>query len=87
MALKLLLTINPINKMNIQEAEALLNATKLHLEWRQSDLKKLHTKQAELDTKKQELQEQIKEYKEAIDHWTNVIEIMRLKASIPVVNY
>ena len=73
--------------MNIEEAEELLNATKLHLEWRQSDLKKLHIKQAELDTKKQELQEQIAYYKETAEHWTNVIEMMRLKASIPVVNY
>jgi chromosome segregation ATPase len=73
--------------MNIQEAEELLNATKLHLEWRQSDLKELHIKQAELDTKKEELQEQIKEYKETIEHWSNVIDMMRLKASIPVVNY
>jgi chromosome segregation ATPase len=68
--------------MNIQEAEELLNATKLHLEWRQSDLQELHTKQAELDTKKQELQEQIKEYKETIEHWTNVVSIMRIKANI-----
>ena len=73
--------------MNIQEAEELLNATKLHLEWRQSDLQELHTKQAEIDTKKQELQEQIAYYKETAEHWTNVIEMMRLKASIPVVNY
>jgi len=68
--------------MNIQEAEELLNATKLHLEWRQSDLQELHIKQAELDAKKQELQEQIKEYKESIDHWTNVVSMMRLKANI-----
>ena len=73
--------------MNIQEAEELLNATKLHLEWRQSDLKKLHNKQAKLYAKQRQLERQIKEYKETIEHWTNVIEMMRLKASIPVVNY
>ena len=73
--------------MNIQEAEELLNSTQVHLEMRQADLKKLHIKQAEIDTKKQELQEQIAYYKETADHWTNVIEMMRLKASIPVVNY
>lgn len=70
--------------MNIQEAEELLNATKLHLEWKQSDLKELNTKFCE---KEWELKRQIKEYKETIEHWTNVIEMMRLKASIPVVNY
>ena len=73
--------------MNIQEAEELLNATKLHLEWRQSDLKKLHNKQAKLYAKQRQLERQIKEYKETIEHWTNVIAMMRLKASIPVVNY
>ena len=70
--------------MNIQEAEEILNATQVHLEMRQADLKKLHTKFYE---KEWELKRQIKEYKEAIEHWTNVIEMMRLKASIPVVNY
>jgi len=70
--------------MNIQEAEELLNATRLHLEWRQSDLKELNTKFHE---KEWELKRQIKEYKETVEHWANVIEMMRLKASIPVVNY
>ena len=70
--------------MNIEEAEELLNATKLHLEWRQSDLKKL---QGKFYNQEWELKRQIKEYKEDIEHLTNVIEIMRLKASIPVLNY
>lgn len=68
--------------MNIQEAEELLNATQVHLEMRQADLQELHIKQAELDTKKQELREQIKEYKEAIEHWTNVVSMMKLKQTI-----
>ena len=70
--------------MNIEEAEERLNATKLHLEWRQSDLKKL---QGKFYNQEWELERQIKEYKEDIEHLTNVIEIMRLKASIPVLNY
>ena len=78
---------NKNTTMNIEEAEELLNATKLHLEWRQSDLQELHIKQAKLDNKKQELQEQIAYYRETAEHLTNVIEMMKLKASIPVLNY
>ena len=72
--------------MNIQEAEELLNATKLHLEWRQSDLKELEAKPSPM-LGIWELRKKIKEYKQDIEHLTNIIEIMRLKASIPVVNY
>ena len=70
--------------MNIEEAEEILNATKLHLEWAEDDLKKLQSKETHLKLK---LVRRINEYKQDIEHLTNVIEIMRLKASIPVVNY
>jgi hypothetical protein len=72
--------------MNIQEAEEILNATKLHLEWKQSDLRKLEAKTSPL-LDIWELRKQIKEYKQDIERLTNIIEILRLKASIPVVNY
>ena len=70
--------------MNIEEAEEILNATHLHLEWAEDDLKKLQSKDTYLKLK---LAKRINEYRQDIAHLTNVIEIMRLKASIPVVNY
>lgn len=82
--------------MNIEEAEELLNATKLHIEWCTSDLEilKKHIQgiQNKTEEKKQlndryKLEFKIKKYTWRLEHLANTIEMMRLKASIPFLNY
>jgi len=66
--------------MNIQEAEEYLNATLVHIDLYKDRLDKTYAQQKDYERTLEEL-------KQEASHWTNVISMMKLKASIPVVNY
>ena len=66
--------------MNIQEAEEYLNAALVHIDLYKHRLDKTYAQQKDYERT-------IEELKKDAAHWTNVISMMKLKASIPVVNY
>ena len=73
--------------MNIQEAEEHLNAVLFHIDLNKDRIQKLVNEQAKSYAKQKSYEATIEELKQEAAHWTNVISMMKLKDSIPVVNY
>ena len=68
--------------MNIEEAEEYLNQARVHEEMCRSDIKELHNQQAKLYARQRTLEDRLADRKQDVDHWTNVVSMMRLKANI-----
>lgn len=68
--------------MNIQEAEKYLNQARVDEEICRADIQELHNQQAKLYARQRTLEDRLADKKEDVEHWTNVVSMMRLKATI-----
>jgi phage shock protein A len=68
--------------MNIEEAEEYLNQARADEESCRADIQELHNQQAKLYARQRTLEDRLADKKQDVDHWVNVVSMIRLKANI-----
>ena len=68
--------------MNIEEAEEYLNQARVDEEMCRADIQELHNQQSKLYARHRTIEDRLADRKQDVDHWTNVVSMMRLKANI-----